>query len=108
MLLSLVNNGKITNVGVGCASGKNYCRMPNLVLVYSLTLKLQNKQLHYHNFEFSVIYFYFGGIFHNFGNFNVIALHVKLGNVAKYSIQLYFMHKTIKKWEYQVAAMSWL
>ena len=43
MLLSLVHNGKITNIDVDCASWRNYCRTSNLILVYSSTLELQNK-----------------------------------------------------------------
>ena len=65
MLLSLVHNGKITNVDVDCASWRNYCRTSNLILVYSSTLELQNKR----SINFITTILNFQWLFFIWGNF---------------------------------------
>ena len=65
MLLSLVHNGKITNIDVDCASWRSYCRTSNLILVYSSTLELQNKR----SINFITTILNFQWLFFIWGNF---------------------------------------
>ena len=97
--VSQVHNRKIANVGVGCASWRNYCRMPNLILVYSSTLELQNKR----NTSFITTSLNFQWLFFIWWNFYInLETSTQLRYMSntemwhKNLLQLYFMHKTIK------------
>ena len=65
MLFSLIHNGKMTNVDVDCASWRNYCRMPNLILIYFSILELKNTR----SINFIPTILIFQWLFFIWGNF---------------------------------------